>query len=74
MKLPILSGKDLIKVFERLGYEVVRQKGSHVRLCHKSDKSKKILTVPLHQTVGKGLLRKILRDAEISTEKLGELL
>lgn len=73
MKLPVLSGKELIKIFEKLGYEVVRQKGSHVRRCHKSDKSKKILTAPLHQTVGKGLLRKILRDAEISVEEFDKL-
>jgi len=74
MKLPAISGKELIRCFEKAGYETVRQKGSHVRLCHKRDKSKKILTVPLHQTVGKGLLRKILRDAEISVEEFNELL
>ncbi len=58
MKLPVLSGKELIRCFEKMGYEDVRQSGNHVRLRHKSDNSKKLLTVPLHQTIGKGLLRK----------------
>ncbi len=74
MKLPAISGKELIRCFEKMGYEAVRQKGSHVRLRHKNDKSKKLLTIPLHQTVGKGLLRKILRDVEISVEEFNELL
>ena len=31
-KLPLLSGRDVVKVFERLGWDVVRQRGSHMRM------------------------------------------
>lgn len=73
MKLPVLSGKEVIRRFGKLGYEAVRQKGSHVRLRHKNDNTKKPLTVPLHQTLGHGLLRKILRQAEISVDDFEKL-
>jgi len=73
-KLPSISGNEAIKCFEKLGYEIVRQRGSHTRLHHKSDSSKKPLTIPRHKVIGKGLLRKLIRDAEISIDKLLELL
>ncbi len=72
-KLPTISGHEAIKCFEKLGYEIVRQRGSHVRMRHKSNTSKKPLTIPLHKSIGKGLLRKLIRDAEISADKLLEL-
>ena len=43
-------------------------------MWHKSDRSKKPLTIPNHKVLGKGLLRKLLRDAEISVEEFNELL
>lgn len=67
-KLPIISGDDAVKFFKKLGYEVARQKGSHIRLRHKFDEKKKPLTIPKHKELGTGLLRKILRDAEITLE------
>ncbi|MEA2032869.1 MAG: type II toxin-antitoxin system HicA family toxin [Euryarchaeota archaeon] len=73
-KLPVVSGEKAVKCFEKLGYEVVRQKGSHIRMWHRSDKSKKPLTIPKHKVLGKGLLRKLLRDAEISIGEFRELL
>lgn len=73
-KLPLISGDKAVKCFERLGYEVVRQRGSHIRLHHKSDKSKRPLTIPRHKTLGKGLLRKLIRDAEITIEDLLQIL
>jgi len=73
-KLPVVSGGKAVKCFEKLGYVVVRQKGSHIRMRHKSDRNKKPLTIPKHKVLGKGLLRKLLRDAEISVEEFCELL
>lgn len=73
-ELPTLSGEQAIRCFEKLGYQITRQKGSHVRMQHKFDKSKKSLTIPLHKTLGKGLLRKLIRDADISIEGLLKLL
>ena len=70
-KLPSISALKAIKCFEKIGYEVVRQKGSHIRLHHPS---KNPLTVPQHKTLGTGLLRKLLRDAELSIEEFSSLL
>lgn len=73
-KIPIVSGDEAIRCFEKLGYEKTRQKGSHVRLRHKDDKDKKPLTIPRHKELGKGLLRKLVRDADITIEELINLL
>ena len=70
-KLPQISGKTAIKIFCKIGYRVTRQKGSHIRLHH-SDK--KPLTIPNHKVLGKGLLRKLLRDSELPTEEFIKLL
>jgi predicted RNA binding protein YcfA (HicA-like mRNA interferase family) len=72
-RLPALSAKDLIRALERVGFSVVRQRGSHIRLKHEDGR---FVTVPLHagQDVSRGLLRKILRDAELSPRDLEKLL
>lgn len=64
-KLSPIGGKELVRIFTKLGFQVVRQKGSHLRLEH-SDGRK--TTIPIHagESVGKGLLRKILRDVHLS--------
>lgn len=65
MKLPQISGLELIKILHKEGFIVVRQKGSHVRL-EKRTKDKLIkLTVPLHDKLKKGTLARIIKDAEI---------
>jgi len=74
MKLPVISGRDAVKVFKKLGYVQVRQTGSHIRMKHMSDDSKIPLTIPNHKVLGKGLLRKLLRDVDISTEDFVNLL
>ena len=65
-RLPLLSGREVIKILVRIGYREIRQRGSHVRL---SCLGKKSITVPDYKVVSRGLLRKILRDAEISPDK-----
>lgn len=70
-RLPILSGKAIVKVLAKVGYAEVRQRGSHIRL---SCSGKKSVTVPDHKEVGRGLFRKILRDAELSLEEFIKLL
>ena len=72
-RLPILSGRKVIRALEQIGFEVVRQKGSHVRLKHEDGR---VVTVPVHvgQDISRGLLRKILRDAELTSQKLKDLL
>lgn len=69
-KLPILSGREIIKILEKIGYREIRQSGSHIRLACENRKS---ITVPNYKTVSRGLLMKILRDAEISREEFEKL-
>lgn len=73
-KLPVVSGKEAIKALKRLGYEDIRTKGSHVRLIHPNPALHKPLSVPLHKTLGPGLLRKLVRDARITPKEFRKLL
>lgn len=60
-KQPTLSGRELIRLLEKMGFEVVRVKGSHHRLKHPDGR---VTTVPVHQNndLPKGLLRKIIPE------------
>ncbi len=73
-KLPVSSGDQAVRAFQRIGYVVVRQRGSHIRLHHPSDLSRRPLTIPKHRELGRGLLRKLLRDANVSVEEFIRLL
>jgi len=70
-QLPILSGKEIIKALSKIGYHILRQRGSHVRL---SCQNRKNITVPDYEAVSRGLLRKVLRDADLSAEAFIKLL
>jgi predicted RNA binding protein YcfA (HicA-like mRNA interferase family) len=69
-KLPVISGEDLIHVLRKFGYEIARQKGSHVRLRNEADPRRLPVTVPRHKELARGTLKSILADAGISTEEL----
>jgi predicted RNA binding protein YcfA (HicA-like mRNA interferase family) len=69
-KLSVVSGESLIRVLEKSGYVQVRQKGSHVRLRHATDPQRLPVTVPLHDEIAFGTLKRILRDSRISTDEL----
>ena len=73
-KLPSVSAKEAIRAFEKLDYKIVRQKGSHIRMHHNTDHNKRPLTVPNHKIIGKGLLRKLLRDADLTVGNFIKLL
>lgn len=73
-KLPVISGKKAIKAFTKLGYISVRQRGSHVRLKHPSDSTKRPLTIPLHKELKLGLLKRLISDANLTPNEFQELL
>lgn len=73
-KLPVISGQEAIRAFQRLGYEVVRQRGSHIRLRHPNDPARQPLSVPDHKTLKPGLLRRLIRDAQIEVDEFRRLL
>jgi predicted RNA binding protein YcfA (HicA-like mRNA interferase family) len=68
-RLPSLTGKQLIAALGRLGFESIRTRGSHHFLKHSDGRA---TVVPTHagETIGPGLLSRILRDCEISREDL----
>ena len=67
-KLPLISGDQAVKCFEKLGYQSVRQRGSHIRMHHLSDSTKQPLSIPRHKQLGRGLIRKLLRDAGLNIQ------
>jgi predicted RNA binding protein YcfA (HicA-like mRNA interferase family) len=72
--LPTVSGRDVVKALGKVGFRVTRQRGSHVRL-EKIEVGKIIkLTVPLHKTLKKGTLRRIISDSELTVEDFQNLL
>jgi predicted RNA binding protein YcfA (HicA-like mRNA interferase family) len=68
-----VRGKDLLSALERAGFEVTRTKGSHHFLRHSDGRA---TTVPVHsgETIGPGLLSKILRDTKLSRDDLEQYL
>ncbi len=73
-KLPVVSGRQVVRALEHIGYRVIRQRGSHIRLRDEANPNHLPLTVPDHKTVKPGLLRKILRDADLTVDKFVALL
>ncbi len=68
---PPISGEKAVKLFVSLGYCIARQRGSHIRLHHSF---RKPLTIPNHALLGRGLLRKLLRDSELSLDEYRKIL
>lgn len=71
--LPSVSGKELVAALRKSGFEVVRVKGSHHFLRHADGRT---TVVPVHsgETIGPGLLSKILRDCDLGRDQLHKLL
>jgi predicted RNA binding protein YcfA (HicA-like mRNA interferase family) len=65
MKLPIISGKELIKILLKKGYCIKDQKGSHIHLRHAT---KKPITIPNHKAISKGTLKEIIKATELTQE------
>ncbi len=70
-RLPVISGRELIRALCRLGYEVSRIRGSHARLVCAGRPS---VTVPLHDELDRGTLSAILAEAGVTPEELRHLL
>lgn len=69
-KLPLLSGKDVVKVLQKIGYFHIRTRGSHAILKKQSQEGNKTIPVPLHKELAKGTLKSIMNQADISLEDL----
>ena len=63
-QLPVLSGSETVRNFERFGWDVARQRGSHIVMTKPGEMT--TLSVPNHSTVAKGTLRRLIRDAGLT--------
>jgi predicted RNA binding protein YcfA (HicA-like mRNA interferase family) len=71
--LPVVSGREAVRAFERIGYAVDHQSSSHIILRHR-DPPHRRLTVPDHREVAKGTLRSLIRQAGLTVDEFREIL
>ena len=67
MKLPVMSGIDVVKSFSKAGWEVARQRGSHIIM--KKEGVDVLLTVPRKKEVKRGTLRSLIADSGLTVEE-----
>lgn len=72
-KLPALTGKKAISALKEAGFEVIRVKSSHHFMRHPDGRTT-IVAVHAGETIGPGLLKKILRDCQMTREEFADLL
>ncbi len=70
-KLKLCSGAEAVRKFQRAGWSVARQKGSHVMMTKSGYQY--TLSIPQHDELGPGLLRKLLRQAGITVDEFNAL-
>ncbi len=73
-KLPVLSGREVIKALRKIGFEPARQKGSHIVLVRMVSDSKRAVVVPNHKEIDPGTLLEIIRQAGLKREAFEKLL
>jgi predicted RNA binding protein YcfA (HicA-like mRNA interferase family) len=73
-KLPVISGKELVRALKKAGFVEVRRKGSHVSLQKVTAEKTFKTVVPLHKELAKGTLLDILHQTGLNKDELIELL
>lgn len=71
-RLPVISGREAVRAFERLGWAIARQRGSHIILTKEGSIAS--LSVPDHKEVAKGTLRGLIRAAGITVDEFVDAL
>jgi len=69
-KLPLLSWREVVKALEKAGFQIARQKGSHLILV----KDESIVPVPKHEQIKRGLLMAIMAESGLTKEEFLKLL
>ncbi len=69
-KLPLLSWREVVKALGKVGFQVERQRGSHLILV----KNERIVPIPKHDQIKKGLLMAIIEEAGLTREEFLKLL
>lgn len=65
MKLPLYSGKQVLRALERLGFGEISRKGSHVKMRHLDGR---VIVFPFHDEIDRFTLKGALKDAEIEVD------
>jgi predicted RNA binding protein YcfA (HicA-like mRNA interferase family) len=65
--VPILSPRQVVKAFQKFGWEVARQRGSHIILVKQGHIA--TLSIPKHREVARGTLRSLIRKADLTVEE-----
>jgi predicted RNA binding protein YcfA (HicA-like mRNA interferase family) len=65
--LPVLSGNEVVRVFESFGWRVARQRGSHIIMIKEGEVV--TLSIPNHKEVAKGTLRSLIRSANLTVDE-----
>ena len=65
-KLPVISGREAVRLFERFGWRVARQQSSHIPI---KTGEIVILSVPDHREVARGTLRSLIRAANLTVDQ-----
>lgn len=65
--LPVLTGKEVVRIFESFGWKVARQRGSHIVMT--KDQENVTLSIPDHREVAKGTLRSLIRSANLTVDQ-----
>ena len=71
-KLPVISGRELVKALSKCGFALDRQKGSHMMLFRANPPT--TISVPDHKELDRGTLRAIIRQVGLTPEQLAELI
>lgn len=72
VKLPVLSGEKVVKVFKNAGWIVARQKGSHIIMIKKGHIAS--LSIPRHKEIAPGTLRALIRNSGMTVEEFMKIL
>ena len=70
LRLPQVSGRQLVRLLETLGYRVIRQRGSHIRLRNSDAQGEHNITIPDHRTLAIGTLNDILNQVSLRNSVL----
>jgi predicted RNA binding protein YcfA (HicA-like mRNA interferase family) len=70
--LPVLSGQEVVRAFEKEGWRIARQRGSHIILVKEGHIA--TLSVPDHREVAKGTLRSLIRSSGLTVEEFVALI
>ena len=65
--LPVLSGQEVVRVFESFGWSVARQKSSHIIMTKEGEIV--TLSIPNHKEVARGTLRSLIRSADLTVDE-----